>query len=88
MSDARIGMSHDPYTPERLTFPWGGGDVVEAQLESRLAIVRPLASGAYARITFGVARCAWRGATGWGLYEYGCVVDAAAGISPATAVPP
>ena len=88
LSDACIAMSHDPYTPERLTFPWGGSDAVEVRLESRLAIVRPSASGTYARITFGVARCAWRGTIGWGLYEFGRVVDAVAGLSPATAVRP
>ena len=88
LSDARIEVTADPFTPGRLTVPWGTNELVEAELRSRLAIVRPLANGAYARITFGVARCAWRGTTGWGLYEYGRVVSAAARISSGTAVPP
>lgn len=69
-----VTFAGDPHTPRRIVIADTAGELVADPI-GRMAIVRPLAPGRRARVTFGVARV-WRaGATGFGFYEYARVVD-------------
>jgi hypothetical protein len=40
---------------------------------SRMEILRSLANGSYARVTFGTARFRWEEQNGYGIYEYAAI---------------
>lgn len=59
----------DAHSPRAIAVDDAGGGLV-AEPIARLAVVRPLGAGRRARVTFGVARVARRGASGFGFFEY------------------
>jgi len=60
----------DAYTPRRFELTCDDAPAITGQALSRMAILRPAGAAGYLRVTFGVARFEWNGATGYGLYEH------------------
>lgn len=71
-----IRFDDDATTPQQLAVRADGSELV-AEPIARMAVVRPLGPGRAARVTFGVARVAFAGRTGFGFYEYGRVLGGA-----------
>lgn len=69
-----IRFDGEPDTPSRMVLH-GDGEEIVAVATSRLAIVRPLAAGRRARVTFGVARVTQGDAHAYGFYEYARVLS-------------
>ncbi|MFN8643152.1 MAG: hypothetical protein U0802_16395 [Candidatus Binatia bacterium] len=69
-----ISFDGDPHAPGRIVVADSAGELVATPI-GRLAIVRSLAPGRRARVTFGVARVQRAGASGYGFYEYARVLD-------------
>lgn len=69
-----VTFGGEPHTPRRIVVADGAGELVVTPI-GRMAIVRPLAPGRHARVTFGVARVRRGTARGFGFYEYARVVD-------------
>lgn len=72
LAGGRIAVTPDgdTYTPRLIELHHDGSAPLRAWPQSRMGILRPAANGAYMRVTFGVARCAWGAHDGWGLYEH------------------
>jgi hypothetical protein len=60
----------DRYTPRQFELTGDGVPTMRGQALSRMPILRPAGAAGYVRVTFGIARFEWTGATGYGLYEY------------------
>ena len=69
-----VTFEGDPHSPGRIAVDDDAGGLI-AEPTSRMAIVRPLAGGRRARVTFGVARVECAGRPGFGFYEYARVID-------------
>ncbi len=78
-----IGFDGDAWTPRHIAVHADGG-VLVAEPIARMAVVRPLAPGRAARVTFGVARVAFGARAGFGFYEYGRVLARGSGAPSGT----
>lgn len=60
----------DAYTPRQFELTCAGVAPLRGHALSRMPILRPAGATGYVRVTFGIARFEWNGATGYGLYEH------------------
>jgi hypothetical protein len=65
-----VSANGDAHLPDLLELSCEREAPLRAWPLSRMAILRGTAGGQYLRVTFGVARCRWRGRDGFGLYEH------------------